>query len=462
MKKIVILGAGISGLTLLWYLTQKFGNAYEYLLLEKSSQSGGWIKTIHTGNFTFDLGCRSCRTSGMGIKTLELVESMGLQNEIIFANPDAKKRYIYINQKLECVPNGIWSFLKSPLTQGMTKAIFKDFFFNATSKNDDESIHEFISRRLSKEIAENLFDPLTSGIYAGDIKKLSLKSCFPLLAHYEKTFGSIIKGMIFNKSEKREISPFTKKAKAKKIFSFKKGMQTLTNALALRLDEHISYDIKIKALEFERATTRVILDGGTTIVADHLFSTIPAHHLSELIAEPGLKKALINFESSSIATVSLGFKNSVLKERGFGYLIPSNEKEQVLGVVFDSAVFKEHNSSKTETRITVMLGGAHFKEFNKYTSQDFLSLAVKAVSKHLNINESPDFHHVECFLNAIPQYSVGHSNRVLEVERLSPPHFKALGSSFYGVSVNDCVGYAKHMVDQKDNFIAKKIGQEEN
>jgi oxygen-dependent protoporphyrinogen oxidase len=446
MKKVVILGAGISGLALLWFLKQKYQDSVDFTILEQKKNAGGWIKTIQAQGFLFDLGCRSCRTSGNGIKTLELIESLNLEAKVITANPDAKKRYIYINQRLECFPNGIYSFLKSTLTKGLIKAVCKDLFFKSKtkkSKEGDESIHEFITRRFSKEMAENLFDPLTSGIYAGNIKKLSLKACFPTLAHYEDNYGSVVKGMIFDKKTDVPSSPFVKFVKSMGIFSFKDGMQTLTDCLSNRLKQHIIYDVKINTLEFYEEKTRINFEDGSIIDADHVFSTIPAHCLHSLVQEPNLSQALCQFQSASVATVSFGFKRAVLKPKGFGYLIPSKEKEEILGVVFDSSVFKEHNSIPNMTRITVMIGGAHFTHFDSYSKEDFHQMALKAISKHLNINEIPDFHHVELFLNAIPQYLIGHSNRVKRMEALRPAHFKILGSSFYGVSVNDCIAQAK-------------------
>lgn len=442
--KIVILGAGISGLSLGWFLKKKYKDDLELIILEKNANSGGYIKTIKKGGFLFELGCRSCRTRGNGIKTLQLIEDLELENEVITAESSAQNRYIYKNQKLEMFPRGIYSFLKSPLMKGMVRALCRDFFGKSKPLVNDESIYEFMKRRFSQDFAENLFDPLTSGIYAGDISKLSLKSCFPILYDFDIRFGSVIKGMMFNKKSNENIlSPFVKKLKRTSMFSFKGGMQTLTHALSAKLKDHIKYDSKIKSIKFLENGVAIQLEGEGIVMADQVFSTIPPQKVSPLINDHELKSALNQFSSTSIATVSFGFNMPCLKENGFGYLIPSKEKQKVLGVVFDSAVFKDQNQLPDETRLTVMIGGAHMQNFDHYKEEDFLKMALEALCKHLRISEVPDSYHVEILKNAIPQYLVGHSERLALVEALSPVFFKILGSSFYGVSVNDCIAISK-------------------
>lgn len=442
--KIVILGAGISGLSLGWFLKKKYKDDLELIILEKNTDSGGYIKTIQKDGFLFELGCRSCRTRGNGLKTLQLIEDLKLENEVIIANPEAQNRFIYKNQKLEMFPRGIYSFLKSPLMKGVFSALCRDLFGKVKSSVKDETIYEFMKRRFSQDFAENLFDPLTSGICAGDISKLSLKSCFPSIYEFDVHFGSVIKGMMLTKNpDDQFLSPFIKKLKKTSMFSFKRGMQTLTHALSRQLKDHILYESKIKKLEFVENGTAIYLEGENMIMTDQVFSTIPPQKLSPLIDDLELKSALNQFSSTSIATVSFGFKKQCLKEKGFGYLIPSKEKQEVLGVVFDSTVFKEQNQSPDETRLTVMIGGAHMQNFDQYKEEDFLEMALDATLKHLRISEVPVSSHVEILKNAIPQYLVGHTERLALVKALSPVYFKILGSAFYGVSVNDCIAESK-------------------
>jgi len=278
MPKIVIIGAGISGLSLGWFLKKKYVDNLELTILEQSAISGGYIKTIKKDDFIFELGCRSCRTAGNGLKTLQLIEDLNLESEVIIADSTAKNRYIYKNKKLECIPRGILPCLKSKLMPGLFKAVCSDLFKKKRSRSQkEETIYEFINRRFSKDFAINLFDPLSTGIYAGDIRKLSLKSCFPMIYELEHTHRSIIKGMVFQKKPiDLTLSPFIQKLLKTSIFSLKGGMQTLTHALSEHLKENILYDTNITKLEIKTNETTIHLMNGTIISPDIVYSTIPA------------------------------------------------------------------------------------------------------------------------------------------------------------------------------------------
>lgn len=443
MTKIVILGAGISGLSLGWYLKKRFKNSLDLTMIEKNKTAGGWIKTIEKEGFLFELGPRSCRTAHNGVKTLQLVEELNLMDQVILPNPLQKKRYIYKDQKLIEIPSGILSLFSSPLKTSFFYAFYRDLFGKKALRVDDESIDEFAKRKFGSEIAKIFFDPLTSGIYAGNSRGLSLKSCFPILYELEQEYDSILKGMILKKRKIDEMSTFVQQTKKHPLFSFKNGMQTLTSALSQQLHSHLLFSSDMTKLDIGPSQTTLYFKTRPPIVADHVFSTIAPHHLAPLITLSPLNSYLNEFESASVAVVSLGFKTQVIKNQGFGYLIPSNENEEILGVVFDSFVFKEQNRSSNETRLTVMIGGDRFINFHRYNEDDFLNIALKAIRKHLNIETLPDVSHVRIARNAIAQYYVGHEKRVQAVQAVTPPHFQLLGSSFYGVSVNDCIAKSR-------------------
>lgn len=214
-----------------------------------------------------------------------------------------------------------------------------------------------------------------------------------------------------------------------------------------RFEGDIFLNQSLKKIEFLKEGVLVHLSD-RTIRADHLISTIPATALSSLIMgedkELGFK--LQSLPSSSIVSVQLGFKKFQLKRQGFGYLIPQREKEPILGTVFDSSLFPEQSSSPQEGRMTVMMGGSHNLPLISLPKEKLKEMAIDAVQRHLNPLPSPDF--VSCHLHphAIPQYHLGHLDWVEEVQsrmgRVSP-HVTLLGSSFYGVSVNDCIAQAK-------------------
>jgi len=450
MKRIIILGAGVSGLSLGWFLKRRFGSRISLHILEKSHRAGGWIQSTRKEGFLFEQGPRSCRTRGSGVETLKLIEQLGLEDEVIVADPSAHYRYLLLNKKLRRLPTGPLSFLFAPLMWGVVPAFIRDLFVRR-SKEEDESIYHFIKRRFGSSMAEKFIDPLTTGIYAGDIQKLSIKSCFRLLHEFEQQGGSVVRGMLKKrKNRKHTSSKFVQEIKRASIFSLKGGMEDLTEELSYRLDDNIVYSSEVKAIHCTPMRTAVELENGTAFEADHIFSTMPAHSLAPLFqnVHEEITKHLLGIPSVSIATVNLGYHNKALKKKGFGYLIPSKEKEDILGAVWDSSVFPQQNQLREETRLTVMIGGAHMADFETYSEDDFLEIATSAVQRHLGIQITPNASLVKVSRQAIPQYLVGHSSRVSKIEDILSRVFPKLtlhGSSFHGVSVNDCIANSKRL-----------------
>lgn len=425
-KKIVIVGAGISGLTLAYLLKEQ----YDVTLLEKGSQTGGWMQTVQENGFLFELGPRSCRPKGNGRYTLHLIERLGLRDTLIVGDKDAKKRYIYRNQKLHCLPDSLLSFLKSPLMRPLALPLLKEPWIPSPNTKD-ESIYQFIKRRFGVFAAETLFDCITSGIYAGDTKKLSIKSCFPLLYAYEKKHGSVIRGALKKEPPHPITSPFIEKMQKEALFSFKGGMQTLTNALKNALKDQIHYESPLNSIDTNGPLT--VHTPKKSYLCDHLYLAIPSTELAPHL--PGTPK----IERASIVTVNVGYRKDLLKEKGFGHLIPSKEKEETLGIVWDSSVFPEQNQNKEETRLTVMLGGAHHKDLIEKSESYLEGSALSAIKRQLGITSCPDALLVKKAKEAIPQYLVGHAEQVKKFEESLPPNITLLGNSFHGIAINDCI-----------------------
>ncbi len=449
----VILGAGISGLTLGWYLRKKFGDTVQLSILESQSRTGGWIQTSHQKGFLLEQGPRSCRPYGAGYETLSLIEQLGLEQELVFASPASKQRYLYSAGSLKALPTGLISLPFSPFAPILLKALWQDWRTPKGDEDWDESIDAFITRRLGKTAAELFFDPLVSGVYAGDITKLSMKSCFPLIHQWEQHSGSLLKGA-FSKRPNVQLSksPFVLNAQKKGLFSLKGGMEALTSSLTGKLEPFIHLNSEAIGLQFNGTKAKIILKNGQILQADHIFSAIPPQALADLIQPHHLEtfKALSAIPSVSVGVVNLGYRQPDLCPKGFGYLIPTNERQRILGTVFDSSAFPSQNNLAAETRLTVMIGESQFpKDFEEADSR-CLQIALKAVAAHLGIVCKPDCAFIKIAKNAIPQYHIGHSKLLLKIElglQDLPTPITLLGNGFYGVAVNDCIAKAKAVVD---------------
>lgn len=451
-RHIVILGAGISGLACAWALRKKYGSSILISIVEKSDRVGGWIHSIQKDGFLFETGPRSCRSKGAGAATLQLIEELGLAANILFADPNARYRYLYKEEALQRLPHNLFSFLTSPILKEVVSALWHDLWTPKQSLSD-ESIYSFISRRLSPSIASNLMDPLVSGIYAGDIKQLSVRSCFPQLYAYEQQSGSIVKGLFKRKRKNSENkSSFVEQSQKHSIFTLQGGMQTLPEELRKQVDATIHFNSTVRALNMHSDGVIVCLDKDKILKADHVFSALPASALQTLLPpnEASLKEEVINMYAS-VAVVNLGYQADVWENPGFGYLIPSKEQKKVLGCVWDSSVFPQQNQQAKETRLTLMLGGIHHPEVSQWSEKECLETALEAVSKQMKIDMQPAAFNVSMANQAIPQYRVGYHSHLLKflgnIKKYTT-RLSVIGSSFGGVSVNDCIQNAIQKVNE--------------
>lgn len=388
MKKVVIIGAGISGLAAGWYHKQK-GNAVT--IVEKSGRVGGWIRSTNEKGFLFEQGPRGFRPVGKGKRTLALIKELKLENELIPASQEARKRYLLLDGQLRPFS------LRLLLRQGMVGALLRDLKTPPTT-NDDETIADFCARRFNAKLTQNIIDPLVKGIFGGDAEALSMRSCFPNVWEAEQK-GSV---MHYYKREKAKIS----------LYSLRNGMQRLPQRLSENLKDNLLLNTPVIGLK----KGGVILPD-QTLEADLIIAAIPAYALAQIagIWDP--------FTYNSLTTVNLGWKGSILPKRGYGFLVPSREKEKILGMTWDSEIFPH---APNQTRLCVMIAG-----------KGNLDMARQAVQKILKIEQEPDAFLVDEAVNAIPQYLVGHHKRLAFFQKQCD--IRLIGNCYTGVGVNDCI-----------------------
>jgi oxygen-dependent protoporphyrinogen oxidase len=441
-KRIVILGGGISGLSLAWELKKKLLPSVKVTVLEKNERPGGWIHTIKKEGFLFELGTRSLRTTG-NKELLLLVKELELLPQILTPSGNARRRYLWHKEKLQIVPDNIFSLWTTPLGRILFFALLKEPF--APKGPDEESIRSFFYRRLGKTFTTVFIDPLITGIYAGSIDSLSFQACFPEFDIWEKKHGSLLAGFL---KRKRTVKPT--ELKKQQIFTFKEGLSTLPKTLAKKLHPHIQWNQKVLRIKKDKdhyliKSTRECLE------ADIIISTLPLH-VNQEILQPFFQTTEIPFflrtPSTSIALVCLGWRESILSIPGFGYLISGMENEEILGAVFDSNIFPEQNSHPQETRLTVMIGGAKQSENVQLSEDALITIAIKAIYHHLKIDKPPSIAYVYKAHKAIPQYTLGHEKRIqhfLEKMKTLAPFLYFTGNFLHGVSVGDCVKQANHL-----------------
>ncbi|KAJ8670684.1 hypothetical protein QAD02_001943 [Eretmocerus hayati] len=468
-----ILGGGISGLSAAYYCLEN-PKLESIILYEASNRLGGWIKSITSASgVIFEKGPRTIRPTGpAGENTLELVEKLKLADKVIPINlqhPAARNRMIYANEKLHLLPNSISSLFKTsePFKRRLISIIWNDL--NAKHiKKDDESIYDFVERRFGRDVADYLISPMICGICAGDPQKISVHFLMSKIFQLEQKHGSITKGLLndafstaFLKEKagdkvKDSQSRLTRLAKEERwsVWGLKEGLEQLPTALRHHLSANpqlrVDLNTKCEKIRFKKDYAEVIIKG-EPIQFKKVISALSAKSLAPLLEEdhPQLSRELAAIPSTTVAVVNLHYAGDVLPVEAFGFLVPPKEKLPILGVIFDSCVFKKGS----DTVLTVMMGGAWFDKYfgNKTTKDEFLSIAVNQTKKILNIKENPVDHDVAVLEDCIPQYLVGHKQRLQHIENYISKHKIPLalcGSSYHGVGLNDVILSAKQAVSQ--------------
>ena len=475
-KRVAIVGLGITGLSAAYHLT-KLMPELRVSVFEASDRAGGWIRTIparsEMRNCRSEVGPRTIRPSGIsGLITLKMVHELGLQSQVASvpkSHPAARNRFVLYQDELNKMPSSLGALFlnRPPVLKGILRAIVKDLTTRRGHK-EDESISEFISRRFGAEIDEKLVSAIVHGIYAGDSAKLSIKSCFPRLWELEKTYGSVIRGLVISAlSQQPEtqrirqylsaMSPdcrsFVEGTMKQSIYSFTNGMETLTRSMLQNISSNpgcgVSFGSTCRSIQaVEKNKIRLSTINPTRKVTteeefDHIIFSIPAFQMLQIGGFEDVKYLLSQYAYANVSVMTVVEDDTHKIPDGFGFLVPKSENSKVLGVVFDTKSGLTTDPPGVQ-KLTVMS--------KLQREEDVMTeLARSTLSKYLPGGERTESAvHCEALVNCIPHYTVGHSERVSKIREMVDPRYITLsGASFDGVSVNDCVysGYkAAHKV----------------
>ncbi|XP_039750011.1 protoporphyrinogen oxidase isoform X2 [Pararge aegeria] len=399
-----------------------------------------------------------------------MIQDLGLSEHISAIKPDhpaAKNRMIYVNNTLHLLPSSLKGiFQKSePFSKPLIYAVLNDLLSPQKELKDD-SIYNFVERRFGKEIADYAVAPMICGICAGDAKEISVKFLMRSLFEYEQNDGGVIKGVLkslFKTKNQEEIvlSELAKRAVEEKwnVYSIKGGLEIIPTVMKQYLKENnvdLQLNSKVEELEFiDSSLVNVKKGNGEVLPANHVYSSIPSHALAKLVSKqhPELSKLLSDIPFVTVGIVNLYFSTQKpLITPAFGFLVPPIENSPILGVVFDSCCIPDQKG----TVLTVMLGGRWFIEKfgSDITKEKLLEIAVKEIKTILKIDESVAAHHVNILHKCIPQYVIGHYERVGEIrEYISCNNLpiSLVGSSYDGVGINDVIYSAKTQVEEDVN-----------
>jgi protoporphyrinogen/coproporphyrinogen III oxidase len=463
MKKIIVIGGGISGLSTAWLLRSKAqaaGKELDITLLEKEQRVGGKIWSIKSDGYTCEWGPNGFLDSKP--QTLELCNALGVEGNLHRSNDNARKRFIYSGGELHRLPEGGPSFLKSRLISWPGKlrlALEPTPFIASAPQGVDETLADFGRRRLGREALDKLIAPMVSGIFAGDPETMSLVSCFPRIAELEREYGGLVRAMIMLARKKKRDQAAGKVVSSAAgpggvLTSFREGIQYLSDALASSLGDIVRPGTAATLVEKGQSVPyRVKCSDGSELEADLVIVASPAFTAAEMLSglDAGLANILKSIPYASMTVVCFGYERERIRHPldGFGYLIPKKEGRNTLGTLWDSSMF-ENRAPQGKVLLRSMMGGACFPEYVKLDDDEVVGRVRQDLRLTMGIEAEPSFVRVFRHPQAIPQYTVGHGKRLASLDELLKAHSGLIltGNSYRGIGLNDCVAAAQRASDE--------------
>ncbi|KFE65278.1 protoporphyrinogen oxidase [Hyalangium minutum] len=446
MTVIAVIGGGISGLTLTHCLRSRGKDA---LLLEASSRLGGNIETRQRDGFLIETGPNSFLDREPA--TRELAAGVGVEDRIRSADPAAKARYLYTRGRLRPVPSSPPAFLKSDiLPLGARLRVMAELFTGRAPEGVDESLAAFGRRHLGPAATAVLLDAVQTGIYAGNMETLSVDATFPQLTKLEREHRSLILGAIRSQKAQRKALPAGAAGSPEKLrgtlCTFDGGLQTLVDGLARELGPAAHTNAKVEGLQPSHGGWRVSVrenGGQAELLASQVVLATPAFVAAGLMRpldEP-LAALVEGIAYAPIAVVHLGFApGSTPAPDGFGFLVPGLEKRRLLGAIHASTVFP-FRTEGGRVLYTCMVGGARQPDLVKLDEEALVALAREELKELAGVTASPSFTEVIRWTRGIPQYNVGHLERVAAIDAALKrwPGLHLTGNAYKGVGINDCI-----------------------
>jgi protoporphyrinogen/coproporphyrinogen III oxidase len=428
-----------------------------------------------------------------------LVRRLGLEEEIQKADHSAARRFLYRNGKLHLLPSGPFSFLLSPILSFPGRLrVLSEPFARSRPQGVDETIFDFAARRIGQEAASVLIDAMVSGVFAGDVRALSLTSSFPKMAAMEEEHGSLVKAMLARMKErraaKREVEarqgrgedveeltqPGGPAGPGGTLTSFRQGMATLPRVLAAELGDVVRCGVEVVGVERVPPTGRqaevgageagpvagaesnsasrqapwlVRVAGGEILPADVVLMAVPAPKAVPLLEDldADLAEVVGEIRTAPLSVVALAFDAVGMggAPHGFGFLVPRGTGPRILGCLWDSSIFPGR-APEGKVLLRAMMGGAHDPEANAMSDQELEGAVRRDLETIMGLSAEPLFTRVYRWRLGIGQYTVGHQGRLDRIHGAlaRSPGLWLAGSSFYGISMNACIEKAEVQAEE--------------
>ncbi|WP_181349215.1 protoporphyrinogen oxidase [Thalassobacillus sp. CUG 92003] len=448
-KHVVVIGGGIAGLTAAYRLQRDIDQnelPMRVKLIEASEQLGGKIQTVHKDGFTIERGPDSFLERKES--AMRLARDVGLGDQLI---PNGTgQAYILVNNKLHPMPKG--SFMGVPtrvrpfLFSGLFSPIGKlrasmDLIKGKSKQAEDQSLGLFFRRRLGDQFVENLIEPLLSGIYAGDIDNLSLMATFPNFYELEQKHGSLIKGL----KKTRPKADISKQAKKPSMFrTLEHGLETLVEAVANKLHPGtVSTGVSVDHIEKKEHAYHLLLSNGEVEQADAVVIAAPFFQAERMLSQYEFLRPFRDMPATSVANVAMAFDASAIKEDvdGTGFVVSRNSNFRITACTWTHKKWP-HTTPDGKVLLRCYVGKPDDQAIVNYSDEEIVNIALNDLNQTMTITGDPEFSIITRWNEAMPQYTVGHKQRITDIEnqmREELPGVYLAGGSYRGIGLPDCI-----------------------
>ena len=454
-KSIAIIGAGVTGLAAAHRLR---GLGHQATVFESSNRIGGVIETVRKDGYLAECGPNTLLETSPKIG--ELIRDLGIEDRKRYANPEMKNRYIVKGAKPVAMPLSPGQFLTTKLFSLSTKlGLLKEPFIPRCPADKEESLAEFVFRRLGREFLDYAINPFVAGVYAGDPERLSVQHAFPKLHALEQKYGSMIKGQILGARERKKRGTVSKD-KAKMV-SFDHGLQVLIDGLGQSVEGSLRLSSTVHGIERSDERQWNILGSDGSQSFDAVLPALPTYKMTELTFKDGAAIDLSQLREiiyPPVASIVMGFKREQIAHPldGFGMLVPEVEKRNALGTIFTSSLF-EGRSPEGHVTLTSYIGGMRAPQNALLPEEEIDRLVLEDLEVLLGLRGKPTFVNRRVYRHAIPQYVVGYGKHKDLFDRLEHEHSGLFFAGHYrnGISLSDSLVAGLDVAERMDQFFKK-------
>jgi oxygen-dependent protoporphyrinogen oxidase len=450
VTRVAVVGGGIAGLAAALAVRRRMPEA-RLTVLEAAPRPGGNIRSERADGYLCEWGPNGFLDRAP--ETLALVRELGLESRLHVSDDRARRRFIFRSGRLHVVPGGPGSFLASGLLSWRGKLRIAVEPLARRRPEGDETIDAFASRRIGREAASTLVGSMVSGVFAGDSRALSLRACFPKMWEMETEHGGLFRALLARMRERRVRRGDAVGAPLGTLTSFRDGTEELVRAAAETLGACLRLSSPARALRPTASGWRLDAEGDTGLEADAVVLAAPPSASAPLVAgvDDALAAELAAIPSAGLAVVALGYAERDLPRPldGFGFLVPRGEGPRILGALWDSSVYPGR-APEGRVLVRAMIGGARDPEAVRLDDGALLDVVRRDLAVTMGLDREPELVRVFRHPLGIPQYVVGHLDRLGRIEGRLARHrgLFVAGNGYRGVAINSCVTEAAPLADR--------------